>query len=94
MWILFFYSATIPRNSSTVSLQDQDRPSSPYSVSPKAILLQRKPHTGKAEFLGLTLPVDINMIFEVRSFYLLYFLSILSAELTKFNAMWDEKILF
>lgn len=78
----FFYSATIPRNSSTVSLQDQDRPSSPYSVSPKAILLQRKPHTGKAEFLGLTLPVDINMIFEVRSFYLLYFLSILSAALT------------
>ncbi|XP_052097251.1 rapamycin-insensitive companion of mTOR-like [Mytilus californianus] len=59
-------SATIPRNSSTVSLQDQDRPSSPFSVSPKAILLQRKPHTGKAEFLGLTLPVDINMIFEVH----------------------------
>jgi hypothetical protein len=45
----------------------QERPSSPFSVSPKAILLQRKPHTGRAEFLGLTLPVDINMIFEVRN---------------------------
>jgi hypothetical protein len=57
----------MPRNSSTVSLPDQERPSSPFSVSPKAILLQRKPHTGRAEFLGLTLPVDINMIFEVRN---------------------------
>lgn len=59
-------SSGIPRNASSVSLSDQERAGTPFGVAPKAILLQRRPHTGEAEFLGLTLPVDINMMFEVQ----------------------------
>lgn len=60
------FSSGIPRNASSVSLSDQERAGTPFGVAPKAILLQRRPHTGEAEFLGLTLPVDINMMFEVN----------------------------
>ena len=34
-------------------------------LTPKAMLYQQRPHTGEAEFVGIALPVDINMIFEV-----------------------------
>ncbi|KAJ8305360.1 hypothetical protein KUTeg_015905 [Tegillarca granosa] len=62
-----FRLSGLPRNSSAVSLPDQDsRPSSPYSTTTKTILHCRKPHTGEAEFHGLTLPVDINMLFQVH----------------------------
>ncbi|XP_061180915.1 rapamycin-insensitive companion of mTOR-like [Saccostrea echinata] len=63
----FRSSSGIPRNASSVSLSDQERAGTPYGVAPKAILLQRRPHTGEAEFLGLTLPVDINMMFQVHA---------------------------
>lgn len=63
----FCFSSGIPRNASSVSLSDQERAGTPFGVAPKAILLQRRPHTGEAEFLGLTLPVDINMMFEVQA---------------------------
>ena len=56
----------MPKNASGVSLSDMDRPLSPFGVAPKAVLQQRRPHTGNAEFIGLALPVDINMVFEVR----------------------------
>ncbi|KAK3090902.1 hypothetical protein FSP39_015586 [Pinctada imbricata] len=62
----FRLSSGMPRNASGVSLSDMDRPMSPFGVAPKAILQQRKPHTGNAEFIGLALPVDINMVFEVH----------------------------
>lgn len=54
------------RNASGVSLSDLDgRPSSPMTVVPKATLQRKRPHTGGSEFLGLTVPIDINMMFEV-----------------------------
>lgn len=49
-------------NLSGVSLSDLDNPA---AMQPKARLYQQRPHTGQAEFMGLSLPVDINMIFEV-----------------------------
>ncbi|XP_045157719.2 rapamycin-insensitive companion of mTOR-like isoform X2 [Mercenaria mercenaria] len=49
-------------NMSGVSLNEMENPRHPT----KASLYQQRPHTGKAEFMGITLPVDINMIFEVH----------------------------
>ena len=54
---------SILRNQSGVSLSDLDSPG--VNLSPKAMLYQQRPHTGEAEFVGVALPVDINMIFEV-----------------------------
>ena len=51
------------RNLSGVSLSDMDSPG--VGLTPKAMLYQQRPHTGEAEFVGIALPVDINMIFEV-----------------------------
>ena len=51
------------RNLSGVSLGDMDSPG--VGLTPKAMLYQQRPHTGEAEFVGIALPVDINMIFEV-----------------------------
>ena len=51
------------RNISGVSLSDMD--SSGVIQPPKASLYHQRPHTGEAEFMGVALPVDINMIFEV-----------------------------
>ena len=48
---------------SGVSLSDMDSPG--VGLTPKAMLYQQRPHTGEAEFVGIALPVDINMIFEV-----------------------------
>ncbi|XP_060081851.1 uncharacterized protein LOC132561136 [Ylistrum balloti] len=60
-------SLGMTRNASGVSLSEMDgRPSSPMGAMPKASLQKRRPHTGEAEFVGLTLPVDINMMFEVH----------------------------
>ncbi|XP_069128220.1 rapamycin-insensitive companion of mTOR-like isoform X2 [Argopecten irradians] len=60
-------SLGMTRNASGVSLSEMDgRPSSPMGAMPKASLQKRRPHTGESEFLGLTLPVDINMMFEVH----------------------------
>ena len=42
----------------------------PHDVLPLSLsrekLRKHNPGAGKAEFLGLTLPVDVNMIFQVR----------------------------
>jgi len=49
-------------NMSGMSLSDMDT----SQPTPKARLYQQRPHTGQSEFMGIALPVDINMIFEVR----------------------------
>ncbi|CAG5123187.1 unnamed protein product [Candidula unifasciata] len=49
------------RNVSSVSLQDQDLPSSPVSLNRAAF----KPLSPSNRFVGITLPIDIKMIFEV-----------------------------
>ncbi|BFY99539.1 hypothetical protein BsWGS_02579 [Bradybaena similaris] len=49
------------RNVSSVSLQEQDLPSSPVSLNRAAF----KPLSPSNRFVGITLPVDIKMIFEV-----------------------------
>ena len=46
---------------SGISLSEMDT----TNPTTKASLYQHRPHTGKAEFMGIALPVDINMIFEV-----------------------------
>ncbi|WAR23308.1 RICTR-like protein [Mya arenaria] len=48
-------------NLSGISLSEMDASG---SYPPKARLYQQRPHTGQAEFRGLTLPVDIHMMFE------------------------------
>ncbi|GFS15780.1 rapamycin-insensitive companion of mTOR [Elysia marginata] len=50
------------RNVSNISLQDQDAPSSPLSTLNRAAF---KPLSPSNRFVGITLPVDIRMIFEV-----------------------------
>ncbi|KAL4236760.1 hypothetical protein ACF0H5_005145 [Mactra antiquata] len=54
---------SIMYNMSGLSLSDMD---GNLLHPPKASLYQHRPHTGKAEFMGITLPVDINMMFEVH----------------------------
>ncbi|KAK3609904.1 hypothetical protein CHS0354_036667 [Potamilus streckersoni] len=59
------------RNPSGISLSDWGQDGSflhqtPATPVPKTSLYQQRPHTGGAEFIGLTLPVNINMIFEVH----------------------------
>ncbi|KAL3868472.1 hypothetical protein ACJMK2_041273 [Sinanodonta woodiana] len=59
------------RNPSGISLSEwgQDGSFSHQTSAtpvPKTSLYQQRPHTGGAEFIGLTLPVNINMIFEVH----------------------------
>jgi len=54
-------------NFSGVSLSEMD---SQGLAPPKARLYEQRPHTGQAEFRGLALPVDINMIFEVWEFFI------------------------
>lgn len=60
-------------NLSGVSLSDMDS----FQPTPKARLYQQRPHTGQAEFMGITLPVDINMIFEVGQRLIIYLALIL-----------------
>ncbi|GFN88091.1 rapamycin-insensitive companion of mtor [Plakobranchus ocellatus] len=56
MWL------SMRRNVSSISLQDQDAPSSPFSILNKAAF---KPLSPSNRFVGISLPVDIRMIFEV-----------------------------
>ncbi|RUS88775.1 hypothetical protein EGW08_003492, partial [Elysia chlorotica] len=56
MWL------SMRRNVSNISLQDQEAPSSPLSTLNKAAF---KPLSPGNRFVGITLPVDIRMIFEV-----------------------------
>lgn len=59
-------------NMSGLSLSEMENAMHP----PKASLYQQRPHTGKAEFMGIALPVDINMMFEVgvvQSSYIIQF---------------------
>ncbi|CAL1528119.1 unnamed protein product, partial [Lymnaea stagnalis] len=56
MWL------SIRRNVSSVSLQDQDVPASPIASLNRAAF---KPQSPGNRFVGITLPVDIKMIFEV-----------------------------
>ncbi len=67
-----FSAGTRGRNRSYQSLQDIDWssvPISPYdtltSSSSKDKLRKQSRSTGRAEYIGLALPVDITMIFQV-----------------------------
>ncbi|XP_064605282.1 rapamycin-insensitive companion of mTOR-like [Liolophura sinensis] len=60
--------SSIPKNSSYVSIQDyESSQSSPYNTwSRLPPLVHNKLPGGRAEFLGLCLPIDVTMVFEVN----------------------------
>ena len=60
--VILFCVSSMRRNVSNISLQDQEAPSSPLSTLNKAAF---KPLAPTNRFVGITLPVDIRMIFEV-----------------------------
>lgn len=66
--ILSFIIFSIPKNSSYVSIQDyESSQSSPYNTwSRLPPLVHNKQPGGRAEFLGLCLPIDVTMVFEVQ----------------------------
>ncbi|KAL5015873.1 hypothetical protein ScPMuIL_005462 [Solemya velum] len=54
---------SLPRNTSMVSLHDFEQS---RKAEPRTAIHQTKTHTGECEFVGLALPVDIYMLFEVH----------------------------